>query len=148
MNVRLSICGFLVLLLTGCQEVYKSTVGVVITPSPVLQEPSVALTQEEKARLYDISFPLSVEPFKIAMNEDCSIVGYCTVDSLEKVVLYHTADMEYWGWEKHLCCIADEACLIFRKPLKECVITCRHDDTGIRVVLFIGDTSPMVSNET
>ncbi len=147
--MRAGICGFFGLMLTGCGGTYRVAPKLVVDQpvSSVSKETTNSLSEEEKARLYDISFPLSVEPFTIAFTEQYSVVGYCTLDPLEKLVQYHTTDMEYWGWEKQLACLADEACLTFRKPARQCVITLRKEGTHVRVVLFIAYSSGGNSSE-
>lgn len=138
MNIRVVIWGLLVMLLPGCSGVRVSNPDRVITvPNGQTTHFYRALSQEEKARLHDVSFPITVEPYVITSSEGCSIVGYYSSEPLEKLLEYHAADMEYWGWEKGMLCRGDEACISFRKPSKECVITFRVGPQRVQATLFI-----------
>ncbi|MBA3752235.1 hypothetical protein H0X06_05610 [Candidatus Dependentiae bacterium] len=128
----------LLLSLTGCGT-YKVIPKKIVHEVELRPEETVEfLIDEEKARLHDISFPIGVRPYKIALTECQAIIGYSSTDSLENLVQYYTSDMEYWGWEKQSSFLGYEGCIIFRKPSKECVITFRHESNSIKVIIFIG----------
>ncbi len=97
---------------------------------------SLALTQEERARIHDISFPLNVEPIKLLFTESQMVISFVTELSQTQLIKDYRAGMEYWGWHEIGRIAAQESCLIFIKPSKVCSIILRPEGLKIRVVLF------------
>ncbi len=95
-----------------------------------------ALTEEERARICDIAFPLEIEPTKLSFTESQMVLAYKTELSQEKLISLYRTGMEYWGWEELGMATAAETSLIFSKPSKVCAITLRPEGDCTRVLIF------------
>ncbi len=95
-----------------------------------------ALTEEERARIHDISFPLEVEPTKLSFTESQMALAYMTDLSQEDLISLYRTGMEYWGWEELGVVTAAESSLMFSKPSKVCTIVLRPEGIQTRVLIF------------
>ena len=130
-NLTRALVGILICcVLTGCGLRQGPFVGT------YTQGSFPALTEEERARIHDISFPLEVEPTKLSFTESQMVLAYKTDLSQEKLISLYRTGMEYWGWEELGVVNADETCLIFSKPSKVCAITLRPEGAQTRVLIF------------
>ena len=122
------VAGSLLLCLTGCTQ-FRSSRSVRRTRFPTL-------TEEERARIHDISFPLGVEPTKLSFTEKQLVLSFKTELSQDKLNEIYRKGMEYWGWERLGNIKAAESCMTFSKPSKICMITFRNEGFSTRVVIF------------
>ncbi len=101
------VAGGLLLCLTGCTQ-FRSSRSVRRTQFPTL-------TEEERARIHDISFPLGVEPTKLLFTEKELVLSFKADLSQDKLNETYRKGMEYWGWERLGNVKAAESCMIFSK---------------------------------
>ena len=109
------------------------------TPIRPLSEPLVLVTEEERARLHDIAFPLEVQPTRVPAQSG-QIFSYSSKQSIIDLFDFYRADMEYLGWDAVAAFkAAAECCIVFEKPAKRCIITIRPGETShqAHVVIFI-----------
>lgn len=130
----------LLLLLTGC----AGTKQVRLEQRPPECAVLPCLTEEERARIHDISFPLQVQPTKLLLTESQMVLSFLSELSQGKLSAFYRTSMEYWGWKEFGAVLAQESCLIFVKPSKLCVITLRpvtrletDDSLQTKVLVFI-----------
>ncbi len=100
------------------------------------QAPFPELSEEERARIHDISFPLGVEPTKLSITESQMVLAYKIDQSQEKLISLYRSGMEYWGWEELGVVEAAESSMMFSKPSKVCTITLRPEGSDTRVLIF------------
>ena len=122
------LAGGVLLCLTGCTQ-FRSF-------RSVRKAPFLQLTEEERARIHDISFPLGVEPTKLLFTEKELVLSFKADISQDKLNEKYRKDMEYWGWERLGNIKATESCMIFSKPSKICTITFRNEGLSTRVLVF------------
>lgn len=103
------------------------------------------LTDEEKARLLDIPFPLVTHIWNLSSKEnDRKITLKFFVSMLmQDVVAYYRTEMEYWGWQELGIFVADESCLVFGKPTKQCIVQISPIENSLyshqyKILIFIG----------
>ncbi len=132
-------CTTLLLFLTSCAP--KQAVSI----QSRKRETTQILTDEERARLHDIAFPVDVRPEKLASQAGQGILTYISKSSVKELFDFYRADMDYIGWDLVAAFKAEESCLIFEKPTKRCIVTIRPDEirAPTRVVLFIGPRKPV-----
>ncbi len=118
--------------LTGCAPKASQI------PQPAQQRSFLLLSEEENARLYDISFPVGIRAQKIAVDEYQAIFTFRTKLSQKELIEFYRTELLYCGWQEKALFEAQESCLIFQKPKKQCCVTIRSEDTGHRVVIFTG----------
>lgn len=124
----LAIAGGILLLLSGCSPLKFS--------SAVRSSSFPSLSEEERARIHDISFPLEVEPTKLSFTEKQLVLSFKADLSQENLNEFYRKGMEYWGWDRLGDVLAVESCMVFSKPSKICVITFRKEGYGTRVLIY------------
>jgi hypothetical protein len=135
--VKALFIGIVFVCLSGCGLRQESSMHTVTTVPVVQGAEFPVLTQEELARLHDLSFPLRVEPRNLLMTDAQMVFSYTTELSEDELITFYHAQMDYLGWEEQAVVKAPESCLMFTKPSKLCTITLRSDGALRRVTLFI-----------
>lgn len=131
--ITLLCCFVLLLTLSGCGIRHTSFAHLVGSNG------NSFLSDEERARLYDIAFPQEAQPAKLQAQEGQTIITYTSTGPAKGILDLYRADMEYHGWDLVGSFEGQESCLIFEKPTKRCVVTMKSDMNGlISVVLFLG----------
>ena len=69
------------------------------------------LTEEERARLHDIPFPLSSTVHKLSLEAHQAIVTLSTIQSRIELIDFFKAHMDYAGWREGSLIEAEETCL-------------------------------------
>ena len=106
----------MLLMLAGCA---KQT-----SISQPINRQAVTLSEEERARLYDISFPPDVTPERLSSKE--GQVFSCISNKPVTVLFeFYRTEMEYLGWNLVTAIKSEENCMIFEKPTKRCIVTMR-----------------------
>lgn len=135
--VKVTFMGTLLVCLTGCAGQQEPVPHIVTTVGSSQAEEYPKVTQEELARLHDLSFPLHAEPYKLLSVDNQMIFAYATDHSHDELVAFYHAQMDYCGWEEISLLRGPESCLVFSKPSKLCTITLRSEGAKIRVTIFI-----------
>ncbi len=120
------VMGGLLLCLPGCARFQSSRTRYKV---PVV-------TEEERARIHDITIPLGIEPTKLSFTEKQLVLSYTIALSQDKLNEVYRKGMEYWGWERLGTVCAAESCMIFSKPSKVCSVVFRKEGPLTRVVIF------------
>lgn len=107
-----------------------------ISHSIVIRSSVPELSAEEQAKIHDIPFPSQVKPMKLLLSDNQMVLSYFSRLSINELVDFFTARMDYWGWELVSAVEAVESCLLFSKPTKVCTITMRNEEQMTRVTLF------------
>lgn len=134
--IRTLAIGFFLICFPGCGLRQEVSVDTITSVPHVAVVEYYCLTQEELARIHDLSFPLQVQPRKILLNEGQMVIAYTSGLSQEELIGFYHTGMDYWGWEELGIVRSDESCLMFAKPSKLCTITLRPKGSETYVVLF------------
>jgi hypothetical protein len=111
-------------------------------PAQPIKSVHPVLTDEERARLHDVPFPLSCSIHKLSLEAQQSIVSLRTTLSCTELIDFYRAHMDLAGWQEEGLIEADETCMIFRKPSKDCIITLRMQEGQMCVVIFVKKKTP------
>lgn len=88
------------------------------------------INDEDRARLSDIPFIIGSKPWYLSNNNlnNQIIIQYNTQLSYDSIIDFYKTQMDYFGWQERGSFIAQESCLIFKKPTKQSIILIRSNN--------------------
>lgn len=93
------------------------------------------LSKEERARAYDIPFPLNSDPISIPAGQDQQVFSFQLHQPVEHISSFYDEHMVLSGWNKIAHVHSDDSILVYEKPRKICAILLRSSSDKIAVLI-------------